>query len=402
VVQHARLDSLASERCAATQTPDERPVAPVVGDLWSPRVSIVMPVHNGMPYLPLALDSILAQTFRDFELIAIDDGSADATADILARYAVAHGRIRVLTNPANRGIVAALNIGLDAARGELIARMDADDIALPDRLRRQIAFLDAHPDHVLVGCSSSFIDASGAVTFGDVYWRQVEHWELEWIVHFFTAMLHPTATFRASPVQQQALRYDEHCRDAEDMDFFLRLLQSGKGAILREPLLQVRRVKSGVTARFFAEQKRTARDIALRYLLARYPELAPRLDAVKPVVDMLQRQGLPAEQPLPQVFDAMVLLEQRFLLGRRLTPRQTRRIHCLTAFWLLWGIFQAGRLRPSREMLVMLWRGRAYWRMFCLEAVSISLEHGAFAVRRRARAVLLRFRPAAGSPCGSH
>ena len=131
-----------------------------------------MPVYDGMPYLPLALDSILRQTFRDFEFIVIDDGSTDATADILAVCAARDPRLRVLTLPQSRGIVAALNSGLGAARGEFIARMDADDIALPERLEQQVGFLDAHPDHVLVGSSSSFIDSVGKVTFRDTYWRE--------------------------------------------------------------------------------------------------------------------------------------------------------------------------------------------------------------------------------------
>jgi hypothetical protein len=398
-VAPADLDTHLVKASGAVEGLAERAAAPVAANRRDPRVSVVMPVHNGMPYLPAATDSILAQTFRDFELVVVNDGSTDATAEVLSAYAAQDARIRVLTNPENRGIVAALNLGLDASRGEFVARMDADDIASPDRLLRQVAFLDGHADHVLVGSSSSLIDATGKVTFRDVYWRQVEYWEMEWIGHFFTVMLHPTAMFRASPVRRHGLRYDERCRNAEDMDFFLRLLYLGKGMVLREPLLQVRRLKSGVTARFFTEQKRMARDIALRFLIARYPELAPQIEMMKPVLDMLQRQGLPEDRALPQIFDAMVLLEQRFLRTHELTPRQRRRIHCLTAFWLIWGVFQAGRLRPSREMLAMLWRGRAYWLVFCVEAASIALTHAAVAVRR-VRRLLRRCQIEAAPSCG--
>ena len=351
------------------------------GNGSGPRVSVVMPVYNGMPYLPLALDSIFQQTFREFEFIVIDDGSTDATAEILTAYAARDRRLRILTLRQNRGIVVALNSGLEAARGEFIARMDADDIALPERLERQVGFLDAHPDHVLVGSSSSFIDSMGRVTFRDTYWREVADWELDWIAHFFTAMLHPTAMFRGAPVRNHALRYQERCRHAEDMDFFARLLMHGKGALLREPLLQVRRVSSGLTASAFSEQKRTARDIAVHYLTLRYPHLAARTDAIPIVAGMLQRQGLPADRSLREAFEAITLIEQLFLRARDLNPRQRRRIHCLTAFWLLWGIVQAGRMRPSREMLAILWHARRYWRMFGVEAAAIGLRHAGFVLR---------------------
>lgn len=348
-------------------------------DNSAPRVSVIMPVYNGMPYLPLALDSILQQTFRDLELIVIDDGSTDATSEVLSAYAARDRRVRVLTLPQNRGIIAALNRGLDAARGEFIARMDADDVALPQRFERQVAFLDAHPDHVVVGSSTSFIDSVGRVTFRDTYWREVAHWELEWIAHFFTAMMHPTAMFRGAPVRDKALRYDERCRHAEDMDFFARMLMRGKGAILPEPLLQVRRLGSGLTKSFFPEQKRALRDSAVGYLTLRYPQLAARTDAIPIVAGLLQRQGLPTNRSLSDIFEAIASIESLFLRDRDLNPRERRRVHCLTAFWLFWGVFQAGRVRPSREMLAMLWRGRRYWRWFGIEATAIGLRHAGFA-----------------------
>ena len=136
-----------------------------------------------------------------------------------------------------------------------------------------------------------------------------------------------------------------------------------------------------MTASSFSEQKRTARDIAMHYLTLRYPDLAARTDAIPIVAGMLQRQGLPTDRSLPEVLEAIALIERHFLRGHDLDPRQRRRIHCLTAFWLLWGIFQAGRMRPSREMLAMLWRGRRYWRMFGVEAAAIGLRHAGLALR---------------------
>jgi len=109
----------------------------------APRISVILPVHNGAPYLVDAIESLLNQTFRDFEIIAIDDGSTDDTAEILAR--VSNERLRILRFPVNRGIVAALNAGIEASNSELIARMDADDICLPARLENKLRFWTSVP-----------------------------------------------------------------------------------------------------------------------------------------------------------------------------------------------------------------------------------------------------------------
>src|ERR1700722_2036753 len=120
------------------------------GTIRAPRLSVLMPVFNGGRFLAAAVESILKQSLRDFELIAIDDGSTDQSASLLSQLAGSDDRIRVIRQ-ANAGIVTALNRALELARGEYIARMDADDAALPSRLARQAAFLDGHPDVAVVG-----------------------------------------------------------------------------------------------------------------------------------------------------------------------------------------------------------------------------------------------------------
>jgi len=115
-----------------------------------PRVSILMPCRNAAARLPETIASLEAQTFADYEVVAVDDGSSDATPELLDAWARRDGRVRVLRPPV-RGLVAALNAGLDAARGVLVARMDADDVAEPTRLEKQVAFLDAHPDIAACG-----------------------------------------------------------------------------------------------------------------------------------------------------------------------------------------------------------------------------------------------------------
>jgi glycosyltransferase involved in cell wall biosynthesis len=120
-----------------------------------PAVSVILPVYNAAATVDRAIASIRNQTFPDWELVLINDGSTDATSDVLQRVAAADGRIRVLGRP-HEGLVAALSAGLGAARGELIARMDADDVSHPERLAEQVTFLEQHREVGLVGCLVEF------------------------------------------------------------------------------------------------------------------------------------------------------------------------------------------------------------------------------------------------------
>ena len=124
-----------------------------------PRLSVILPVYNGSAFLAEAMESVLNQTFRDFELLVIDDASTDGSAAVAEQFG--DPRVRVIRQEANRRLPATLNHGLDLARGEWVARMDADDICHPQRFARQVAFLEAHPDHGVVGSWSEDIDEYG-------------------------------------------------------------------------------------------------------------------------------------------------------------------------------------------------------------------------------------------------
>jgi glycosyltransferase involved in cell wall biosynthesis len=128
----------------------------------APRVTLAIAAYNGERFLAEAIDSCLAQDFDDYEVLIVDDASTDSTPAVIARYA-AHPRVRIVTHPENRGIAAAYNSIVEHARGELIARLGHDDVALPDRLRRQVAIFDAHPDTGVVHGDAVTIDATGKV-----------------------------------------------------------------------------------------------------------------------------------------------------------------------------------------------------------------------------------------------
>jgi glycosyltransferase involved in cell wall biosynthesis len=203
-----------------------------------PVISVCMAVYNAEPYVAEAVESILNQTLGDFEFLIIDDGSTDRSAEILRSYAERDPRIR-LTNRANRGLTATLNELLDRARADLIARMDADDIALPERFQRQIDYLRAHPECVLVGSRVQVIDPEGDPLCD--WCMMQEHEEID-SVYFGgkrdTAVSHPAVMMR-----RDALLAVGKYRDfqiMEDVDLFLRLAEHGRLANLPEVLLKYR------------------------------------------------------------------------------------------------------------------------------------------------------------------
>lgn len=203
-----------------------------------PKISVVMPMYNAERYIAAAIDSILAQAFSDFEFILVDDGSTDQSLEIVRHYERLHPRIRVLSRP-NTGIVGALNDGLSLARGEFIARMDADDIAYPHRLERQVAFLEDHPECVAVGAPMRCIDHDGKPT-NMVYDVPLAHAEIDMglMLGRGGAIPHPTALLRRTAMERIGGYRDLF--PAEDTDLFLRLAEEGKLANVPEILLDYR------------------------------------------------------------------------------------------------------------------------------------------------------------------
>jgi len=197
-----------------------------------------MAVYNGQRYLESAIRSILTQTFRDFEFIIIDDGSKDRSLEILEGLAHMDPRIRLISRP-NKGLTVSLNEGLNAARGEFIARMDGDDLALPDRFEKQVAFLRQNPEVVLVGSRVEYIDPEGApinLKPGMV----LTHDEIDAaLLRKGWPIVHPAILMRTATVRSIG-GYAEKYQTNQDHDLFLRLAERGKLANLPEVLLKYR------------------------------------------------------------------------------------------------------------------------------------------------------------------
>jgi glycosyltransferase involved in cell wall biosynthesis len=212
----------------------------------APRVSVLLPVWNGETFLVAAIESILRQTLSAFELIVIDDGSTDGSAAIAEGFARGDHRVRVM-RCAHEGLSAALNAGIAAARGEYIARMDADDISLADRLEKQVAYLDAHPACVAAGAWVEVVDEAG-LQLGVKTHGKTHEQICAALLHGNSPIAHPTVVMRRD-VLRSAGGYDARLYPSEDFDLWFRLAESGELANVGEVLLRHRRHKKAVGIR---------------------------------------------------------------------------------------------------------------------------------------------------------
>jgi glycosyltransferase involved in cell wall biosynthesis len=207
-----------------------------------PKISVLMPAYNAGKYIHEAIASVLNQTFPDFELLIINDGSTDDTVSIVLSFN--DPRI-VLINNEHEGIAAALNTGLRLADGFFIARFDADDICLPQRLEKQLNFLEDHPDYVLVGSDAEYILENGDFLFN---FQCIAHSneEIQENLYVYCPFIHSTVMYKRDVVIK-AGGYNVHAHNFEDYLLWTGLSKVGKLQNLREPLIKVRLNASSVT-----------------------------------------------------------------------------------------------------------------------------------------------------------
>ena len=225
-----------------------------VESLPRPVLTVAMSVYNGARFLAPAIDSVLGQSFVDFEFLVLDDGSTDGTAAIIRDFAARDSRIRPIIRE-NRGLVASLNQLLAEARAPLVARMDADDICQPQRFERQLAFLADNPDHGVVGCWSVDIDEHGARWQIEGADHPVTHEDfLHNIRHGGPLLCHPAVMYRRRLVLEQG-GYHAAFRHCEDLDLWLRLASVTKLANIPERLIHYRHYTGQVSMRHATEQQ---------------------------------------------------------------------------------------------------------------------------------------------------
>lgn len=311
----------------------------------TPDISVVMPVYNAEQYLREAVDSILAQTYESFELIASNDGSTDGTRDILEEYAGRDNRVHIL-NRANTGIVGALNDGLAVARAQFIARMDADDRSLPQRFEKQIRYLHDHRECVAVGCRALMIDPDGDPLgpFGK-FVADHEQIDAELMAANGGAIVHPAVMMRRDAVD--AIGRYRDLPVCEDLDLFLRLTDVGILANLSKFLFEYRQHGSSICDTQGVRQPEVAETVIREVCARRGIEWKPiKLFAPRPTSEWgvrLRWLNLAHEAG----YDRTARKHAYALL--RHNPLSVRAWRVVFRAWI--GIENAGRIRSMMNLL---------------------------------------------------
>jgi len=226
-----------------------------------PKVSVVLSVYNGEQFLNEAVRSILGQTFKDFEFIIIDDGSTDASKKIIET--LIDSRIHLIFRK-NKGLTPSLNEGLKLSTGEFIARMDADDIAEPKRIEKQVAFLERHPDVYLCGTWAKIIDEKGEKK-GD-FITPIESSQVKKMMFWHNPFIHPSVMFRRKIVDTIGY-YSEKIKYAQDYEYWSRIIKNFPGSNIPEFLMQYRISKRSMTRKSNIAMRWEGIKIRAKYLL---------------------------------------------------------------------------------------------------------------------------------------
>ena len=295
-----------------------------------------MPAYNAEAYLTQSVESILGQTFLDFELIVVDDCSTDGTLALLRSYN--DPRLRIVPNERNMGVVGARNRAMAVARGDLIAAFDADDVSLPTRLAKQVAYLDSHPAVALVGTGSFYLE-HGQIRAGKRIANPTPML-LRWLMHVDNPLGHPTLMYRASVVRRLGALLLEDYKYAEDFEFSHRVLTMGEIGYIDEPLILYRRHAGAITVRNEAEVRAQSHRVLTR---AYTPWFGDEAAGIASIVNnrLLSRRPVGSADELQSLGAVLTRLSTAFLETNQTTPGERDAILAHAgALW--WGAVRAG------------------------------------------------------------
>lgn len=214
------------------------------------KVTVIMPVYNAEKYLGEAIDSILKQDFKDFELLIINDGSTDSSLKIVNSFAKEDSRIKVVSNEGNKGLPYTRNRGLELATGEYIALMDADDISYKDRLDKQVKFLDNNKDVMVVASMFDFLEDNNIRKVKSLKQSNDKEYKnkiINYKLMFYNPILNSTAMFRKESIDKLGIKYKKDCFVAQDYDFWVECIGKGSIYILEDCLLAYRQGHENIT-----------------------------------------------------------------------------------------------------------------------------------------------------------
>ena len=291
-----------------------------------PVVSVVTRAFNCQKYIAQAIESILDQTFQDFEMVIVDDASTDGTAAILKSYAQQDDRIRVFRNETNQGPVKTMNIGLKQARGEFVAVQDDDDLSLPHRLETEVSLLRAHPQIAMVGSGGIFVDEEGEELMVSTHeFKNSE--EVKQYLRERCTFTHSSVMFRKRALEAIGW-YDEFFLYSHDYDVYLRLAEKYDILYYEEPLAKRRALNTGISGRKALAQ-------------AVYAELARDRSKAK-------REGRPFN--LHQEYDRLMAQKEIEASGGSKSNRSASDVHYYYSVGIL--LLERGKPRKARERLL--------------------------------------------------
>jgi glycosyltransferase involved in cell wall biosynthesis len=244
----------------------------------SPLVSVVMPVYNGERFLREAVDSVLGQTYRELELVVVDDGSTDRTAEILASYGRADSRVVVQRQTQNQGVVAARNRAAELAQGKFIAMLDADDISVATRSERQVRHLQSHPEIGVLGGAVQTVDAEGRL--GRVKRFPEPPALAAWLLLFVNTLANSATMLRREVREAVGWYSAEFAYGAEDYDFFARAARATRLSNLPDVVVHYRTWSGSMTQRSWERLENNATSIVRREASALLGRDVPSEDAL--------------------------------------------------------------------------------------------------------------------------
>ena len=237
-----------------------------------PLISVILPVYNAELYVSESIQSILNQTYTNFELIVINDGSTDRSEECILEFK--DERIRYFKNQTNLELIDTLNLGLELVQGEYIARMDADDIANPLRFEKQVTILNQFPEYGIVGSFAELIgDASGDLRYVE------EDQDIRYALLTHNPFIHSTVMIKSSFIVNKGLRFEKNKLHVEDYDLWIRILTYTKGIIIPESLIKYRIHSNQVSSIYKELQELNTLELQKKYFKAIFND--------KPDIDLM-------------------------------------------------------------------------------------------------------------------
>lgn len=330
----------------------------------SPAISVLMTVFNGGKFLIPAVESILCQTWDDFEFVIVDDASSDGSAEVLSRLASKDRRIRLFCNKENSGQTVCLNQGLREARGRWIARQDADDISMPERLKVQMACVRRLPDLVLLGANGWIIDENETLT-GLIH-VPLSDAGIRWAMPFQNPFIHTGVVFRRKLPSGKNVRYCEEFRICQDWELWARMVDEGRVANLPERLVCYRDRTDSLSHHFSESTRSECRTIAS----AAWKKNFPGVDLSEKASTLLEsfRGGLRPAQF--RTFLHFYSQARRQWIARHPSEAEDRQAEAVHWMQAAGGMFAGGKFPAGEAMLRAMiasprWTFHVVWdRMF--------------------------------------